>query len=90
MTYRATADTAEDTDPVFAAFLGFLEHQMERRPDLLSVVTRADRDDAARILKGVRSDPDAELGDDFEIPGASSSKRPPSRVRKRPRRAKKK
>jgi antitoxin PrlF len=83
MLVQATAENAKDeTDPVFDAFLSFIERQMELRPDLISAVTRADRQDADEILRGTRSDPDADLGDPFEVPGS----RPVARSRKRSKR----
>lgn len=83
MLVQSTTENAKDeTDPVFDAFLGFIERQMELRPDLISAVTRADRRDADEILRGTRSDPDADLGDDFEVPGS----RPVARSRKRSKR----
>ena len=84
MLVQATAENSKDeTDPVFDAFLGFIERQMELRPDLISAVTRADRRDADEILRGTRSDPEADLGDDFEVPGS----RPVARSRKRSKRS---
>lgn len=83
MLVQATTENATDeTDPVFDAFLSFIERQMELRPDLISAVTRADRRDAAEILRGTRSDPDADLGDAFEAPES----RPVARSRKRSKR----
>ncbi len=79
MLVQATVENAKDeTDPVLDAFLGFIRRQMELRPDLISAVTRADRRDANKILRGTRSDPDADLGDNFELPGS----RPVARSRK--------
>jgi antitoxin PrlF len=83
MLVQATAEHSKDeTDPVFDAFLGFIERQMELRPDLISAVARVDRRDADEILRGTRSDPEADLGDDFEVPGS----RPVARSRKRSKR----
>ena len=87
MLVQATVEDANDeTDPVFDAFLGFVERQMELRPDLITGVTRADRRDADQILSGVRSDPDQDLGDDFELPGSNLA----GRSRKRAKRVAKK
>lgn len=71
-----TASAKDETDPVFDAFLGFLEHQMELRPDLISAVTQTDRREAAGILRGVRADPNEDLGDDFVLPGSQPKSRP--------------
>ena len=66
---QATTGVGDDeTDPVFEAFVGFLEQQMTRRPDLLSPVTAADRREAGAILGGVSADQDEDLGDDFSLP----------------------
>ena len=77
-----TEDVQDETDPVFDAFLGFVEHQMELRPDLLTAVTQADRREAGEILRGVRSDPDADLGDDFEFPGSLPAVQPRKRSKR--------
>ena len=83
MLVQAAVETAKDeADPVFDAFLGFLERQMELRPELIGRVTRAERREADEILRGVPSDPHADLGDDFGLPGF----RPTVRSRKRARR----
>ena len=83
MLVQATTENAEnETDPVFDAFLGFVEHQMGQRPDLITPVSRADRREADEIVRGVRSSPDEDLGNDFELPGSRPSVRP----RKRPKR----
>ena len=69
MLVQATAESNDDEkDPVFDAFLTFIEHQMVQRPDLLSAVTDADRREADALLTGVPADHDADLGDDFELP----------------------
>ena len=81
MLVQATAEHAGDeTDPVFDAFLGFVEHQMGLRPDLISALISADRREADEILRGVRSDPDEDLGDDFELPGSRPTVRSPKRA----------
>lgn len=69
----------EESDPVFDAFLGFLEHQMAQRPDLISAVTRSDLDDADVVLAGVESDHDEDLGDAFVMPGSRPARRSPKR-----------
>lgn len=77
---QATSDVPEDdSDPVLDAFLGFIEHQMIQRPDLLSSVTVADRREVHELLRGVKADPDEELGDAFTLPAS----RAPSSTRKR-------
>ncbi|MES2178300.1 MAG: hypothetical protein V4550_10585 [Gemmatimonadota bacterium] len=78
--------TKDETDPVFDAFLGFVELQMELRPNLISAVTQADRREAAELLRGVRSDPGEDLGDDFVLPGDSRD----TRSRKKSKRVSKK
>jgi len=84
---QATSQAAKDeTDPVFDAFLGFLEHQMAQRPDLISAVTRSDLNEADAVLKGVDSDRDEDLGDAFVMPGP----RPAGRSHSRPSRASRK
>jgi hypothetical protein len=83
MLVQATVDDAEDkTDPVFAAFLGFVEHQMRLRPDLITSVTRGDRREADEILRGVRASADEDLGDDFGLPGTRPSRRPRARLKR--------
>lgn len=72
----------EETDPVFAAFLGFLEHQMERRPDLITPATRGDLAEADELLAGVEVDRDADLGESFRMPGAHKLKRTSRQPRK--------
>ena len=66
---RSEAPSDEETDPVFDAFLGFLEHQMTRRPDLITPATHSDMAEADDLLSGVTSDPDADLGDSFRAAG---------------------
>jgi len=69
MLVQATISAGDDeTDPVFDAFVGFLEQQMTRRPELLSPVTAADRRKALVILHGVPLDRDEDLGDEFTLP----------------------
>lgn len=59
----------DETDPVFDAFLGFLEHHMAQRPDLVTPATRSDLADADELLVGVTADRDADLGESFRAPG---------------------
>ena len=81
---QSTSEPAADdeTDPVFAAFLGFLEHQMQRRPDLITPATRDDLAAADDLLAGVEVDRDADLGESFRMPGARRSKRVSPRSRR--------
>lgn len=65
----------DETDPVFDAFVGFLEQQMTERPELLSPVTAADRREAAAILRGVPLDRDEDLGDKVRLPEPRPSRR---------------
>lgn len=71
------AASEEETDAVFEAFLGFLEHQMAERPDLLTPVTRSDLEVTDAILAGVESDRDEDLGEAFVMPGSRSERRSP-------------
>lgn len=65
---RAAEETTETkTDPVFAAFVGFMEHQMARRPDLLSPVTTLDFDAADALVRSVPADPESDLGTRFSM-----------------------
>src|SRR5207248_11541774 len=57
-----TENTKDETDQVFDAFLGFIERQMELRPDLISAVTRTDRRVAAEIRRATPSAADADRG----------------------------
>lgn len=75
------ATLKDDTDPVFDAFLRFLETQMQRRPDLLSPVTVTDREEAAAILRGVRAEPDDEIDEHFQLPQRRRPVRAGSRMR---------
>jgi hypothetical protein len=74
---QSTRDAAaeEETDPVFEAFVGFLEHQMAQRPDLIGAVTRSDREEANALLDGVDSNQDEDLGEDFVLPEAGPVRR---------------
>jgi hypothetical protein len=79
---QTTTEPNDDaTDPVFDAFLTFVEHQMARRPDLISPVTIIDRAKANALLVGVSANRDEDLGDDFELPGSSRRKHSPKRGR---------
>jgi hypothetical protein len=83
MLIQATSPAPTDeTDPVFDAFLGFLEHQMAQRPDLITSVTEADRRSADDLLRGVESTPDEDLGDGFALPNARPTPPPRKRARK--------
>ena len=69
MLVQAKSDTPADVrDPVFDAFLGFVEHQMALRPDLITRVTARDRREAAELVRGVKPASDEDLGDDFALP----------------------
>lgn len=67
LVHAADQVAEKDTDPVFDAFVGFMEHQMARRPDLLSPVITADMEDADELLRGVAVDPEADLGKNFSL-----------------------
>lgn len=64
---RVQAD-GESRDPVFSAFLGFLETQLTNRPDLLQPLTTEDVAGLDELLEGVVYDKDAALDDEFELP----------------------
>ncbi|MBI3983218.1 MAG: hypothetical protein HY337_09910 [Gemmatimonadetes bacterium] len=74
--------TDHEADPVFDAFVTFLEHQMAQRPDLISAAARSDRHEADEILRGVAPDPHADLGPDFSL----SQPRRATRSRRRTKR----
>lgn len=83
MLVQATAETGDDeNDPVFDAFLTFVEHQMAQRPDLITAVSASDRREANALLTGVSADRDADLGNDFELPDVRPLKRRVRRGRK--------
>lgn len=58
----------EGEDPVFAAFLAFLEKEMAQRPELLRPLTTDDVDGLAELLDGVVYDKDEVLDEAFELP----------------------
>jgi len=71
MLVRSTEQRVADSDDaVLASYLRFVEHQMSQRPDLITPVTAADRRVARTILRGVRADPNTELGDAYVLPGS--------------------
>jgi len=57
----------DESDPVLGAFLGFLEQQMEMRPDLIRPFTARDVEGLDELLKDTVVDPDEDLGD-FTLP----------------------
>lgn len=73
------AQSDEETDPVFDAFLGFLEDQMVRRPDLITPATRSDMAEADELLSGVTADRDEDLGESFRAPGPRRTRSPGKR-----------
>lgn len=83
MLVQATTEAGDDeNDPVFDAFLTFVEHQMAQRPDLITAVTANDRREANALLTGVSADRDADLGEDFALPEARRRKKRVRRSRK--------
>jgi hypothetical protein len=54
---------SSDEDPVFAAFMSFLASDMERRPDQLVELDSARIEEASRLVTGVESDEDEDLGE---------------------------
>ncbi len=58
----------ESRDPVFSAYLGFLEEQLANRPELLRPLTTEDVAGLDELLEGVVYDRDETLDDDFELP----------------------
>jgi hypothetical protein len=55
-------------DPVFEAYLSFLESQLVRQPALLQPFTAHELSGVEELLEGVTYDPDEVLDDDFELP----------------------
>jgi hypothetical protein len=55
-------------DPVFGAYLAFLEAQMVANPDLLRPFTTEDIAGLDELLEGVEYDKDEALDEDFELP----------------------
>lgn len=83
MLVRSTEQSVADTeDAVLASYLRFVEDQMTQRPDLITPVTRADRREANAILRGVRADPDADLGDAYALPGSRARKAATTRAKR--------
>ncbi|WP_284352631.1 hypothetical protein [Roseisolibacter agri] len=64
------APEVEGHDPVLAAYLGFLDGQLEARRDLLRPFTAEDMAGVDALLEGVEVDLDAPLegAEDFELP----------------------
>jgi hypothetical protein len=58
----------ESQDPVFAAYLAFLEDQLANRPELLRPLTTEDVAGLEALLDGVVYDKEELLDDDFELP----------------------
>lgn len=57
-----------ESDPVFDAFLAFLEHHMASQPGLITPFTAHDVAGVDEHLDGVTADHDEDLGDDFMMP----------------------
>jgi len=58
----------ESRDPVFSAYLGFLEEQIANRSELLRPLTTEDVAGLDELLDGVVYDKDGALDDEFELP----------------------
>ena len=58
----------ESRDPVFSAYLGFLEAQIANRPELLRPLTTEDVAGLDELLEGVVYDKGEALDDEFELP----------------------
>lgn len=63
-----TQGSDESRDPVFSAFLGFLEEQITKRPELLRPLTTEDVAGLDELLDGVVYDKDEAVEDEFELP----------------------
>lgn len=57
-----------EPDPVFNAFLGFMEREMASHPERIVPLTVAEHRKAAELVEGVVVDPEALFDDDFEMP----------------------
>ena len=58
----------ESRDPVFGAYLAFLEEQISERPDLLQPFTTEDVAGLDDLLDGVVYDKEEALDEEFELP----------------------
>lgn len=58
----------ESRDPVFSAYLAFLEGQITNRPELLQPLTTQDVAGLDDLLDGVVYDKEEALDDEFELP----------------------
>lgn len=58
---------ADEEDPVFGVFLGFLEQQMQARPDLITPLTQADVAGLDDLLRDVPSGDDVDW-EAFRLP----------------------
>jgi hypothetical protein len=58
----------ESGDPVFGAFLAFLEAQMVANPDLIRPFTTEDVAGLEELLEGVEYDKEEVLDEEFELP----------------------
>jgi hypothetical protein len=61
-------DDAERGDPVFGAFLAFVEAQMVANPDLIRPFTTDDVAGLDELLEGVEYDKEEVLDEEFELP----------------------
>lgn len=58
----------EEKDPVFGAYLAFLEEQMKTSPELMHPLTESDVAGLDDLLAGVEYDKDETMDADFELP----------------------
>ena len=66
---RARSREAEvNQDPVFGAYLAFLEEQMVASPELLRPFTTEDVAGLDELLEGVEYDKEEALDEEFELP----------------------
>lgn len=63
----ALAGVADDVDPVFDAFLGFLGQAMEAHPQWLTPFRASEIRHVRELVAGVEVDPDEDFSD-FELP----------------------
>jgi hypothetical protein len=61
-------EDAERGDPVFGAFLAFVEAQMVANPDLIRPFTTDDVAGLDELLEGVEYDKEEVLDEEFELP----------------------
>ena len=65
---RAETQSAAEADPVFDAFLSFMEREMTQHPEQITPLTGTQNQEAAALIEGIDVDFDRDLGDDYEMP----------------------